>query len=116
MVPGGRDTGMGLLTEAADALHGVASACEEPEDADRFSRLVHRVRTYLASSRPTTTLGMPRIPSADHEFTHEMVIHRSAGNQPSHVRIVLADDVNADTNGDLRADHSPNRQTSRPWL
>jgi hypothetical protein len=58
----GYDTGMELLAEAAHALEVAGGACEAPEDAAEFMALAVRVRDYLAVSRPTTTLGMPRIP------------------------------------------------------
>jgi hypothetical protein len=74
--------------EAAQALDIAAGACEAPEDAARFSALADRVRTYLAVSRPTTTLGMPRIPSVDNRLTKETVIHRSGADQQSHIRVL----------------------------
>jgi hypothetical protein len=85
---GACDTGMDLLMEVAQALDIAGGACEAPEDAARFSALADRVRTYLAVSRPTTTLGMPRIPSVDNRLTKETVIHRSGADQQSHIRVL----------------------------
>ncbi len=85
---GAYDTGMELLNEAVDALELAGTACEAPEDADRFFSLADRVRRYLAVSRPSTTLGMPRIPSGEHRLTEEGVIHRSEANQQSHIRVI----------------------------
>jgi hypothetical protein len=82
------DTGMDLLVEVADALDLAGAACEEPEDAARFSALAGRVRRYLAVSRPTTTLGMPRIPAADNQLSDEQVIHRTGGVEQTHIRIL----------------------------
>ena len=80
---------MDLLTEAVAALDLASEACDAPEDAALFSTLADRVRTYLAMSRPSTTLGMPRIPSADsNRLTEESVIHRSETVQPSHIRVI----------------------------
>jgi hypothetical protein len=87
-VIGGYDTGMDLLTEAAGALEIAAEACESPEDAAHFSSLADRVRSYLATSRPSTTLGMPRIPPGSNRLTDESVVHRSGENQPSHIRVI----------------------------
>ena len=85
---GAYDTGMELLIEAAQALDMAGEACEAPEDAARFSSLADRVRSYLAVSRPSTTLGMPRIPSGENRLTEEGVIHRSGANQQSHIRVI----------------------------
>ena len=85
---GAGDTGMDLLVEAADALEMAAGACELPEDAAHFSLLADRVRRYLALSRSTTTLGMPRIQSNVNRLTVESVVHRSGMVQGSHVRIL----------------------------
>ena len=83
----GRDaTGMELLHEVADVLRAVSEACDDPGDAVRLSELADRVRAYLASSRPTTPLGMPQIPAASHPHAREAVAHPA--NQPSHLRIV----------------------------
>jgi hypothetical protein len=84
----GYDTGMGLLVEAADALDMAGEACDDQEDASRFFALADRLRGYLAESRPTTTLGMPRIKSADNQLTEEGVIHRTGAFQQSHIRII----------------------------
>lgn len=84
----GYETGMDLLTEAAAALDLASEACDAPEDAALFSTLADRVRTYLAMSRPSTTLGMPRIPSDSNRLTDEGVIHRSDTVQPSHIRVI----------------------------
>ena len=88
IVTGAYDTGMDLFMEVAQALDIAGGACEAPEDAARFSELADRVRIYLAVSRPTTTLGMPRIPSADNRLTAETVIHRSGAVQQSHIRVL----------------------------
>jgi|ERR1035441_3873683 hypothetical protein len=88
IVVGGYDTGMDLLIETAHALDIAGNACEAPEDAARFSSLADRVRSYLAVSRPTTTLGMPRIPPGDNRLTDEGVIHRSGAIQQSHIRVL----------------------------
>lgn len=79
---------MELLLEAADVLEAAAGACEDPGDAVRFAELADRVRAYLASSRPTTPLGMPRISSTSNRLADEMVVHRTDESQPSHIRIV----------------------------
>ncbi len=80
-------TGMDLLVEAAQALDMAAGACESAEDAELFSALAERVRAYLATSRPTTTLGMPRIPSADNWLSDESVVHPSEMER-SHIRLL----------------------------
>jgi hypothetical protein len=84
----GYETGMDLLIEAVEALDLASEACDAPEDAALFSTLADRVRTYLALSRPSTTLGMPRIPSDGSRLTDESVIHRSGTVQPSHIRVI----------------------------
>jgi hypothetical protein len=85
---GAHDDGMGLLIESANALDLVAGACESSEDAARLFALADRVRSYLAMSRPTTMLGMPRIVSDDARLTDENVIHRTAESNKSHIRIL----------------------------
>jgi hypothetical protein len=85
---GERATGMELLLEAAGVLEAAAGACDDPGDADRIADLANRVRAYLASSRPTTPLGMPRIASAPSRLADEMVVHRTPSSQASHIRIV----------------------------
>jgi hypothetical protein len=85
---GGYDTGMDLLIEAAHALDLAAEACDAPEDTAHFSTLADRIRSYLAVSRPTTTLGMPRIPAGGHRLTDESVIHRSGAAEQSHIRVI----------------------------
>jgi hypothetical protein len=82
------DTGMDLLTESANELDMTAGACESSEDAARLFALADRIRSYLATSRPTTTLGMPRIVSDEVRLTDENVIHRTAGFNQSHIRIL----------------------------
>ncbi len=82
------DTGMDLLVAAADALDVAGNACDDPEDAAGFLAVADRIRRYLAVSRPSTTLGMPRIPSGDNRLKDESVIHRSGTNQPSHIRVI----------------------------
>lgn len=88
LMVGGYDTGMDLLIQAVDALDMASNACDTPEDAARFSSLADRIRSYLAVTRPTTNLGMPRIPPADNRLTDESVIHRSGAVQPSHIRVL----------------------------
>jgi hypothetical protein len=88
LMVGGYDTGMDLLIEAAQLLELASGNCEAEEDADRFSELAGRVRRYLALSRPTTTLGMPRVPSSSTELTHEGVVHRTGQSQQSHIRVL----------------------------
>jgi hypothetical protein len=88
LVAGAYDTGMGLLIEAAEALELAAAACDAPEDAERFSALADRVRGYLAVSRSTTTLGMPRIPPGANRLTDDGVIHRSGAAGQSHIRVI----------------------------
>lgn len=85
---GSGDTGMDLLVEAARALDLAGAACERPEDRARFTTLADRIRSYLEVSRPTTTLGMPRIPVDDNRLSAERVIHRSAEVQQSHIRVL----------------------------
>ena len=82
------DTGMDLLIESANALDLVAGACESSEDSARLSALTDRIRSYLAMSRPTTTLGMPRIVSDHARLTDEDVIHRTGEFNKSHIRIL----------------------------
>ena len=82
------DTGMELLVESANMLDVTAGACESSEDAARLFALADRIRRYLATSRPTTTLGMPRIVSDEVRLTDENVIHRTAGFNQSHIRIL----------------------------
>jgi hypothetical protein len=82
------DTGMDLLIECANELDMTAGACESSEDAARLFALADRIRSYLAMSRPTTTLGMPRIVSDEVRLTDEKVIHRTAEFNQSHIRIL----------------------------
>jgi hypothetical protein len=82
------DTGMDLLIESANALEMTAGACESSEDAARLFALADRIRSYLTMSRPTTTLGMPRIVSDVTRLTDENVIHRTEEFNTSHVRIL----------------------------
>lgn len=82
------DTGMDLLIEAAATLEVAANACEEPADGAIFRSVVERIHRYLAVSRPSTTLGMPQIPSHEARLTDENVIHRSNTSEPSHVRVL----------------------------
>lgn len=88
MTPTEPVTGMELLMEVAGVLEAAAGACDDKADADRIAHLAGRVRTYLASSRPTTPLGMPRIASAPSRLADEMVVHRTTTAQTSHIRIV----------------------------
>jgi hypothetical protein len=85
---GERGTGMELLLESAGVLEAAAGACDDPGDSARIADLAARVRTYLASSRSTTPLGMPRIASAPSRLDDEMVVHRTPSSQSSHIRIV----------------------------
>ena len=85
---GAYDTGMDLLIESANELDMVAGACESSEDAARLAALAERIRSYLAMSRPTTNLGMPRIVSDEVRLTDEDVIHRTAESNKSHIRIL----------------------------
>jgi hypothetical protein len=66
----------------------VAGACESSDDAARLFALADRIKSYLAMSRPTTTLGMPRIVSDDARLTDEDVIHRTGDFDRSHIRIL----------------------------
>ena len=82
------DTGMGLLIESADELEMAAGACESSVDAAHLFALAERIRSYLATSRPTTNLGMPRIVSDEVRLTDENVIHRTGEMNKSHIRIL----------------------------
>ena len=82
------DTGLDLLIESAKELELAAGACESPEDAARLFALADRITTYLATSRPTTTLGMPRIVSDETRLTDEAVIHRTGEFNKSHIRVL----------------------------
>lgn len=82
------DTGMDLLIESANALDMAAGACESSDDAARLFALAARIRSYLTMSRPTTTLGMPRIVSDVARLTDENVIHRTKEFNTSHVRVL----------------------------
>ncbi len=88
MMAGAYDTGMDLLIESAETLEMTAGACESSEDAERLYELADRIRSYLSMSRPTTTLGMPRIVSDDTRLTDENVIHRTGEFNKSHIRIL----------------------------
>lgn len=85
---GAYDTGMDLLIESANELGMAAGACESSEDAARLSALADRINRYLATSRPTTTLGMPRIVSDETRLTDENVIHRTGEFNKSHIRVL----------------------------
>ena len=85
---GAYDTGMDLLLESASTLEMAAGACESSDDAASLFALADRIRSYLAMSRPTTTLGMPRIVSDDTRLTDEDVIHRTGEFNKSHIRIL----------------------------
>jgi hypothetical protein len=82
------DTGMDLLIESANTLDMAAGACESSEDATLLFALAERIRSYLSMSRPTTTLGMPRIVSDHARLTEEDVIHRTGEFNQSHIRIL----------------------------
>ena len=88
IVAGAYDTGMELLIESANELDMASGACESSEDAARLFALADRIKSYLAMSRPTTTLGMPRIVSDDARLTDEDVIHRTGDFDRSHIRIL----------------------------
>ncbi len=79
---------MDLLIESANTLDMAAGACESSEDATLLFALAERIRSYLAMSRPTTTLGMPRIVSDHARLTEEDVIHRTGEYNQSHIRIL----------------------------
>jgi hypothetical protein len=86
---GAYDTGMELLTESAATLEMAAGACESSDDAAELFALADRIRSYLAMSRPTTTLGMPRIVSDEAaRLANEDVIHRTGESNRSHIRIL----------------------------
>jgi hypothetical protein len=76
---------MDLLLEAAATLEFVATACESEDDGRRLMDLAQRLREYLASSRPTTPIGMRQIESRSTRLTEDAILH--ASNQ-SHIRIV----------------------------
>jgi hypothetical protein len=76
---------MDLLRESAETFEATAQACDDPGDAVRFADLAARVRAYLASSRPTTPLGMPHIPSA---LRRTGDVAGSSTGHPSHVRVL----------------------------
>jgi hypothetical protein len=78
-------SGMELLRESAETFEASAQACEDAGDAVRFADLAARVRAYLASSRPTTPIGMPHIPSALRRLGD---VTTSSTRHPSHVRIL----------------------------
>jgi hypothetical protein len=80
---------MDLLVESANTLDLAAAACESSEDATHLSSLADRIRGYLEMSRPTTTLGMPRIAAEATRLTDEDVVHRTEEFNKSHVRILL---------------------------
>jgi hypothetical protein len=82
------DTGMDLLIESATTLEMAAGACESSQDAAELFALADRIRSYLAMSRTTTTLGMPRIVSDDNRLADEDVIHRTGEFNKSHIRIL----------------------------
>jgi len=84
----GYDTGMDLLIESANALEMVAGVCESSDDAARLFALSDRIRRYLDTSRPTTTLGMPRIVSDSARLEDENVVHRTDEFNTSHIRIL----------------------------
>ncbi|MGO8826817.1 MAG: hypothetical protein ACLQU9_16490 [Acidimicrobiales bacterium] len=79
---------MDLLIESANELDMTAGSCESSEDAARLFALAERIRSYIAMSRPTTTLGMPRIVSDEVRLTDENVIHRTGEFNQSHIRIL----------------------------
>jgi hypothetical protein len=83
-----RSTGMELFLECAGVLEAAAGACDDPGDSARIADLAARVRSYLASSRSTTPLGMPHIASTPSRLADEMVVHRTPSSQSSHIRIV----------------------------
>jgi hypothetical protein len=82
------DTAMGLLAEAAESLercahhNGTADAAESEELV-----LAERIRAYLATCRPTTPAGMPRLTSPENRLSSESILAR-AQSEHHHVRIV----------------------------
>jgi hypothetical protein len=82
------DTGLDLLTGAIGLLDLAAEACDSDEDAERFGQMAERIRSYLAVSRPTTTLGMPRIPDDANRLSADAVVHRTAAAGQSHIRVL----------------------------
>ena len=50
--------------------------------------MAERIRSYLAVSRPTTTLGMPRIPDDANRLSADAVVHRTAAAGQSHIRVL----------------------------
>jgi len=82
--PDAPGSGLQLLIESAGTFEAVAKACDDPADAVRFSELAARVRAYLASSRPTTLLGMPHIVAAPRRADENL----SSTRHPSHVRVL----------------------------
>src|SRR5579872_7499257 len=76
MMGDGYDTGMSLLTAAADCLEAAATDDEPP--GEELSRLAERIRRYLAVSRSTTPLGLPHVLTAPQNLlTEEMVVRGS---------------------------------------
>ncbi len=89
------ETAMGLLNEAATYLESLANSSEdksmESDGTDiptSASGLASRIRAYLRSSRPTTSLGMPHIISTNNQLSEDMVIRRGDQGHFGHVRIV----------------------------
>lgn len=80
-----RGSGLELLEMAADALDASSLACDDPGDGRRLSGLAARIRDYLASSRPSTPVGMPRIVA---ESGRSPVGAERAPPRQSHVRMV----------------------------
>jgi len=62
--------------------------CEDGDDAAELTSLSDRIAAYLASSRSSTMLGMPRIVSAPNPLSEEMVVRRNADSVHGHVRIL----------------------------
>lgn len=88
------ETAMGLLNEAASKFEKLSddpssnkSELRE-DDIVEMATLGKRIRSYLSTSRPTTTLGMPHLVSTTQQLSDEMIIRRSEQNHYGHVRIV----------------------------
>jgi hypothetical protein len=78
-------TGLELLREVAGVLESVSNACESDDDGRELADLARRLRAYLATSRPTTPLGMPVIQSQPHRLAEDEVVRATSR---SHFRIL----------------------------
>ena len=86
-VTGAYDTGMDLLTESALSSTGWPAPVRARKRRC-LSALADRINSYLAKSRPTTTLGMPQIVSDERGLTDADVIHRTGEFNKSHIRVL----------------------------